>query len=57
MYIVLNRKMKRYEVFDEDRGVVRNGELQPVFVSADRQAACDYMDRVLENEKARGDNL
>ena len=42
--IKFNENMKRWEVFTYN-SVVRNGELQPVFVSADLMVACAYVRR------------
>lgn len=45
MIIRFNRKMRRYEVYGP-HSVVRNGELQPLFVCRSLEAARNYVGRV-----------
>ena len=45
MIIRFNRKMRRYEVYGP-QSVVRNVELQPLFVCRSLEAARDYVWRV-----------
>lgn len=45
MRIIFNGKMKRFEVYGT-RSVVRNRELQPVFVSAEKAECEAYIKRV-----------
>ena len=48
MIIEYNSKLKRYEVYSSSRSVVRNNEIQPVFVSADYQKCRQYVREVKE---------
>lgn len=45
MTITFSKKFNRYEVYSVD-GVVRNRELQPVFVCGTRAEAIEYIRRV-----------
>lgn len=46
MFMIFNQKIPRWEVFDAARSVVRNRELQPVFVSAEKAECEAYIKRV-----------
>lgn len=47
MSIVFNSKLGRFEVYGP-RSVVRNGEIQPVFVSASVEQAREYVRRAAQ---------
>lgn len=48
--MTIHKNKKRYEVYSVD-GVVRNNELQPVFVCGTREEAIEYIRRVERRKK------
>lgn len=44
MTIIFNTKMQRYEVYGP-HSVVRNGEIQPLYVCSDKDQAREYIRR------------